>query len=98
MTLQMVDSAERNDDGDLVWEKSVGVVDGTTQTREVNVSALLQETPRTSGDVSLLVIEAELIAEGRGLDNPAKPTTAEVAEQVVDRLDDGVQPAWEVAE
>lgn len=51
---------------------------------------------RTSGDVSLLAIEAELAADGVELDNPAKPATGDVAERLHARLDEDVRPAWEV--
>ena len=98
MTLQMLERAERDDDGRLIWDKPVDVVEGVTQTHEVDVTALLQETPRVSGDVSLLVIEAEQADDDdrHGPENPARPATAEVAEDVVARLDEGVRPAWEV--
>lgn len=58
----------------------------------------LQHPPgdRTSGDVSLLGIEAELVAEGNELDNPARPADADTAERLHERLDDDVRPAWEV--
>jgi hypothetical protein len=51
---------------------------------------------RTSGDVSLLRIEADLVAEGAELDNPARPADAETAERLHERLDADVRPAWEV--
>jgi len=92
MTLQLLKRAEENAEGDLVFDRPNG--------REVNVSKLLQETPRVSGDVSLLVIEAEQADDDdrHGPENPARPATAEVAEDVVARLDEGVRPAWEVVE
>ena len=51
---------------------------------------------RESGNVDILVVEAELVAEGAELDNPARPSTADVAEAVVGRLDEDQRPAWEV--
>ena len=58
----------------------------------------LQERPgkRTSGSVELLVIEAELVAAGKDLDNPAQPADADVVNDVMARLDEGVRPAWAV--
>ena len=49
---------------------------------------------RTSGDVELLVIEAELVAEGKELENPARPDSPDVVDEVMARLDQGQRPAW----
>ena len=49
---------------------------------------------RTSGDVDLLVIEAELVAEGKDLENPARPDSPDVVDEVMARLDEGQRPAW----
>ena len=49
---------------------------------------------RTSGNVDLLVIEAELVAEGKDLENPARPATPDVVNEVMARLDEGQRPAW----
>ena len=94
---EMRRQAQRNADGDLVFEREIKHREGHTQTRRTNLTALFTADKRTSGDVSILVIEAELVADGVELDNPARPATADVAEDVVARLDDGVRPAWEVA-
>jgi len=57
-------------------------------------AAVLTPGRRTSGTVSHLVIEAELVAEGCELDNPAVPAE-EVIEEVLDTLDSrGLEPAW----
>ena len=53
---------------------------------------------RTSANVRLLVAEAEQLASDRpGPENPAAPTDEETAEQVRQRLDDELLPAWEAA-
>lgn len=93
---RMKADAERNDNGDLVFEQEYQTRQGTTKTETINLTALFTPGDRTSGDVSLLVIEAELAADGVELDNPARPATADVAERLHERLDDGVRPAWEV--
>ena len=49
---------------------------------------------RTSANVELLVIEAELVAEGKDLDNPARPDSPDVVDAVMTRLDEGQRPAW----
>ena len=56
----------------------------------------LQERPgkRTSGSVELLVIEAELVAAGKDLDNPAVPAN-EVFEDALEELErKDLDPAW----
>ena len=52
--------------------------------------------PRTSSNVDLLVIEAELVAEGKELENPARPDSPDVVDEVMARLDEGQRPAWAV--
>ena len=51
---------------------------------------------RTSGNVELLVLEAELVAAGTELDNPARPADPETVNEVMAQLDEGVRPAWAV--
>ena len=94
---QLKADAERNDDGDLVFERKIHHNEGHTETRRTNLTVLFTPGARITGDVSMLVIEAGLVADGVELDNPARPSTADVAEAVIARLDDGVRPAWEVA-
>lgn len=56
----------------------------------------LVRTPgrRTSSNIELLVTEAELVGEGKDLDNPAIPSD-KVIETVLDRLDGrDLDPAW----
>jgi hypothetical protein len=56
---------------------------------------------RTSGDVSLLVIEAELVHEGKDLDNPAEPADAETVNDVMRKLEareEDLRPAWAVVD
>lgn len=49
---------------------------------------------RTSSNIELLLTEAELVAEGKDLDNPAIPSD-NVIETVLDRLDGrDLEPAW----
>ena len=52
---------------------------------------------RRTDRVWMLVVEAELVAEGKELGNPAKPTTENVGETFKERLDehdDDLVPAW----
>ena len=88
--------ATRDEDGRLIHERKVTGPAGNTTTVETDLTALLNTPPRTSGHVDLLVTEAELVAEGAALDNPARPANADIAEDVVARLDEDVRPAWEV--
>jgi len=49
---------------------------------------------RTSGNMELLVIEAELAADGVDLDNPAVPAN-EVFEDILEELErKDLEPAW----
>ena len=50
---------------------------------------------RRTDSVELLVIEAELVAEGKELDNPATPRTEHVGKSFFDRIEDtDLVPAW----
>jgi len=52
---------------------------------------------RTSGNVELLVIEAELVADGKQLDNPARPDSAAVVDELMAKLEPrGLRPAYKV--
>ena len=56
---------------------------------------------RTSGDVNLLVIEAELVHEGKDVPNAARPATPEVTNELMARLErheDDLRPAWAVGD
>jgi len=51
----------------------------------------------TSGNIELLVIEAELAAEGKELDNPARPDGPDVVNELMARLEPkGLRPAYKV--
>ena len=91
------DEAERNEDGDLIFEKTVPTAGGGTTTVDVNMTTLYQPGPRRTSSVEMLRIEAELVDEGKQLDNPAKPSNAEVAKQAIELMEDrGLTPAWRV--
>jgi len=52
---------------------------------------------RRTSDVEMLVIEAELVADGHEPDNPAIPVDEETGETLRDRLashEDDLVPAW----
>ena len=52
---------------------------------------------RTSGNVELLVIEAELVADGKSLDNPARPDSADIVDELMAKLEPrGLRPAYKV--
>ena len=63
-------------------------VDGDLDVTEIPAGA------RTSSNVELLVMEAELVAEGKELENPARPDSPDVVDEVMARLDEGQRPAW----
>ena len=52
---------------------------------------------RKTDSVWMLVVEAELVGDGKELDNPAKPTTENVGETFRERLgehEEDLVPAW----
>ena len=55
----------------------------------------LRPGPRRTDNVEMLVIEAEMVAEGHEPDNPAQPLGTETAEAFAERIEDtDLQPAW----
>lgn len=54
---------------------------------------------RTSGNIELLVIEAELAADGVDLDNPARPDGPDVVDELMSKLEPkGLRPAYKVVD
>lgn len=71
----------------------------TTRTIDVNVSKLYQAGPSTTGDIEMLRIEAELVADGKDLDNPHVPVNDDVRARAVDAIEsEGLTPAWRVVQ
>jgi hypothetical protein len=88
------DAAERDDNGDLVYIKEIEHPAGHTETRETNLSKLLNPGQRKTGDVNILLHEARQHAEG-GVDNPAYPIDRETLNEAVPKIkDEGLEPAW----
>lgn len=90
----MLQDAEENSDGDFIYTKEVEGPAGSRVEREINCTKLYSPGRRKSGNVDLLVTEAELADGGVELGNPAFPIREEIAEQVHARLPDDVDPAW----
>jgi hypothetical protein len=97
----MREHAERDDDGDLVWERERQALTGGTTTHETNVSALLRPGRRQTGNVAHLVTEAELYADNeydRG-GNPARPVDSQTAARAIERIEaKGLTPAWRLVD
>lgn len=92
-----IEEAERNDDGELIYKKPVPLPGGGTTTRDVNMTTLYQPGERRTNSVEMLRIEAEFAAEGKEIDNPAKPASGEIAKEAVELLEDrDLVPAWRV--
>jgi len=82
-----------DDNGDKIEEVPFR---GSSNTFEVNLSGMFGPCASTTGDVDLIVLEAEMAAEGRDMTNPHIPISTEVLQQARDRLSDaGLTPAWE---
>lgn len=84
-----------NDDGDKIQRTTVTKETGETEIGEINISALYERPGRrTTGNVDILVHEAMCDAED--VDNPAVPTTVDVARQArrrIKRRREGGEPA-----
>lgn len=93
----MLQEAEENDEDNLEWSFELQKQNGEAKTVTVNATALFRPGERRSGDVDLLVTEAELAAAGDHGGNPAKPANADVARRAIQRIEDeGLEPAWRV--
>lgn len=90
----MLKAATKNEDGDLIYTQETKGPSGGNRKQEVNCTAIYSPGRRKTSDVEMLVMEAEMAADGKDLGNPAFPTSGEIAEQVHDRLDDEIEPAW----
>lgn len=90
----MLQDATKNEDGDLIYKREFTGPEGGNRKQEVNCTAIYSPGRRKSGDIEMLVLEAEMAADGVELGNPAFPTNGEIAEQVHDRLDGEIEPAW----
>lgn len=90
----MLQRADPNDDGDLIYERDMQGPEGTTITQEINCTHLYTPGIRKTGNIEILLIEARMAANGKELGNPAFPVSPEVADAVVARLEDGVEPGW----
>ncbi len=92
-----IDEAERNDEGDLIYEKPVPLPGGGSTTQEVNMTTLYKPGDRRTTSVEMLRIEAEFADEGKEIDNPAKPSSADVAKEAIELIEDrGLTPAWRI--
>ena len=86
-----------NDKGEKVTTKTVAAGGDTTKEIEISLTAMYQAAPSTTSDIEMLVMEAELVADGKTLDNPHVPATVEALEQARKQIEqNGHTPAWEV--
>ncbi|WP_135302658.1 hypothetical protein [Haloarcula amylovorans] len=84
-------------DGDKIRELTSAGRGGDSRTIESNVSKMYRSGPSTTGDVDMLRLEAEMVAEGRELSNPHIPLDEETLTEAVEKIErDGHTPAWEV--
>lgn len=82
------------------WEYSFMVMNepGNPKEQTVVIDSALDPGLRVSGNLDLLLTEAELASEGMELQNPAIPAEG-MKESVVERLEsEGLEPAWAVCE
>lgn len=82
-----------NDAGEKIEE--VRYRRSSDNTFDVNLSHLFGPAPSTTGDVGLLVLEAEMQADGKELDNPHVPINPEVLDRATEEIEAaGHSPAW----
>jgi hypothetical protein len=87
--------------GDEDGESERGPVEKPPAPDMLSDEVLKNPGRRVTSNVSHLIIEAELVAEGKDLDNPAQPAGPEVVDDVMRRLeakDGDLRPAWAVAD
>ena len=73
------------------------IVDERERRQDALASITISPGDRKTDSVWMLVVEAELVGDGKELDNPAKPTTENVGERFRERLDEhdeDLVPAW----
>jgi len=82
-----------NDDGDKIEEVPFR---SSSNTFDVNMSNLFGPAPSTTGDVDLIVLEAEMKSEGREMENPHIPINERVLDKATERLAQAdLTPAWD---
>jgi hypothetical protein len=85
-----------DDNGHKYREQEVRGPADTSTTIKSDQTAMYQPAPSTTGDVGMLVMEAELLADGVDLENPHIPADEETLEQARQRIEtNDLTPAWE---
>lgn len=96
---RILQEAERNEDGYLIWEREFESQSGTSTTVECNATHLFQPGERQTGSVDILVTEARLADNGEHGGNPAKPADGDILKTAMAKMEqEGLRPAWEVVE
>lgn len=81
--------------GDKIKEIVVPGPADTTKTIEINQSHLYRPAPSTTSDVEMLRIEAQMEADGKEIENPHIPSSQDVLETAVEKIEsEGNTPAW----
>jgi len=95
MTATILDQAEEDENGDLIYEFELQKRNGVAKSVEVNATHLFQPGERRVGDVAHLVTEAKLAEKGELGGNPAKPANGETAKKAIEQIEQaGLEPAW----
>lgn len=86
-----------DENGHKYREETVPAGTDSTKTIQVNLTKMYQASPSTTGDIEILELEAEMVAEGREMDNPHVPSSTKLMEQARSKIEqNGHAPAWEI--
>jgi len=88
---------EIDDDGNKLEVETYSGPTGKDQEIKHNLTAMYWPGASTTGDVDMLVLEAEMRAgDEYELSNPHIPATVEARNEALDRMQsEGLSPAWE---
>jgi len=96
---QTLQNAEEDENGHMVWEHEVPAAAGGMTSEKIDGTILFQPGERQTGDLNVLIVEAELAKRGEHGGNPATPANGEIMDEFLSRIEEtDLQPAWEVVE
>jgi hypothetical protein len=90
------DRVDKVEDGNHIRVLESAGPGDTTVEREMDLTAMYAPAPSTTNDVEILLIEAQIVADGGTLENPHVPATEDVLEEAERRFEnEPYDPVWE---